>query len=311
MYSLRPARNSERDVVAQLIYDSTNHWYESHGFGKIFQGDAEDCRVFFDVYEHLDPGCCLIAEDDDTGEIIGSCFYRERPTHFSLGIMNSSPKAAGRKVAKTLLQKIVSLSRSAGKPLRLFSSAMNLDSYSLYNRQGFVPYAVYQDVLFTVPKSGLASESLHSESADNSEIRTATEDDLGRIVEFEQQVWGISREKDWRYFLTDDSGIWQVLVCVRGEELVGVMASVRSAGCQMVGPGVSTDSMAAARLISRSLDRYRGSSVVVLIPSNDPSLIQSMYQLGGKNCELHFGQSLGDAPTINGVVVPSFLPESG
>ncbi|MEW4487010.1 GNAT family N-acetyltransferase [Thalassoglobus sp. JC818] len=311
MYSLRSARSSERDVVAQLIYDSTNHWYESHGFGKIFQGKPEDCRVFFDVYEQLDPGCCLVAEDDETGEIIGSCFYRERPTHFSLGIMNSSPKAAGRKVARTLLQKIASLSKSAGKPLRLFSSAMNLDSYSLYNRQGFVPYVVYQDVIFTVPEDGLPAENVLSASADNSEIRSASLEDLTAIVELERQVWGVSREKDWRYFLEDSSGIWDVLVAAQGEQLTGVMASVRSSGCQMVGPGVSTDSEVAAKLISRALDRFRGSSVVILIPSKDQSLIQAMYQLGGKNCELHFGQSLGDAPTINGVVVPSFLPESG
>jgi len=33
--------------------------------------------------------------------------------------------------------------------------------------------------------------------------------------------------------------------------------------------------------------------------------------LGARNCELHFAQVLGDAQPIAGVVMPTFLPESG
>lgn len=45
---------------------------------------------------------------------------------------------------------------AGGLPVRLLSSALNLDSYSLYQCGGFAPYVLYQDMVIPVPSQGFA-----------------------------------------------------------------------------------------------------------------------------------------------------------
>src|SRR5256885_2186878 len=103
----------------------------------------------------LDPGCCIVAEHPETGRLAGSCFYRARETHCSLGIMTVHPVYFGTGVGKALLAQILEYARTEEKPLRLVSSAVNLDSFSLYTRAGFVPRHAYQDMFLPVPSGGL------------------------------------------------------------------------------------------------------------------------------------------------------------
>ena len=96
-------------------------------------------RLFPETYEALDPGCTLVAEHPRTGRLMGSCFHHPRETHVSLGIMNVHPAYFGMGVARRLLRAITDDADARGLPVRLVSSAFNLDSYSLYTRAGFVP----------------------------------------------------------------------------------------------------------------------------------------------------------------------------
>ena len=91
---------------------------------KIFGCQPETAGIFFDVYEDLDPGCCVVAELQETGRIIGSCFYHPRPTHVSLGIMNAHPSYFGLGVARKLLDFICAFADDQQKPVRLVSSAI-------------------------------------------------------------------------------------------------------------------------------------------------------------------------------------------
>ncbi|MEM7517496.1 MAG: N-acetyltransferase, partial [Planctomycetota bacterium] len=90
-FQLRPLQSGEEAAIAELVFHSTNSWYEERTGSPIFQGSPEDCLIFPEVYESLDPGCCLVAEDTESGRLIGSCFWRERETHCALGIMNTDP----------------------------------------------------------------------------------------------------------------------------------------------------------------------------------------------------------------------------
>jgi len=148
---LRPLRPDEHDAAAALICASTNAWYQRNRGFEIFTAGPASCRLFPDVYESLDPGCCVVAEDPDSHRLMGSCFYHPRDTHVSLGIMNVHPEFCGRGVASQLLRHITTLADAQGKPTRLVSSAMNLDSFSLYTRAGFTPRAVYQDMIVPSP----------------------------------------------------------------------------------------------------------------------------------------------------------------
>ncbi len=309
MFTIRTMLPGDFDEVAELIYHSTNSWYQENRGFDIFTGGAQVCRLFCEVYEDLDPSCALVAAHDDSGKLMGSCFVHPRETHVSLGIMNVHPDHFGDGVAGALMDRITGQADQLGLPLRLVSSAMNLDSFSLYSRKGLSPYATYQDVIYEVSETGM--ERPLPEMAAEISVTQATSDDVADIVALERDISGISREQDYRYFIENASGIWQTLV-VRGAEgaLEGFLVSVDDPGSRMIGPGVSRSAAVAAALTYQQLDRFRGKSVVCLCPSDQPALVQAMYAMGGRNCEIHLGQCRGETQEIRGVVMPTFMPET-
>lgn len=305
-FTIRPMKPEEAPDVAALIFHSTNHWYESRGRPKIFNGKPGDCLVFTDVYEDLDPGCCLIAIADEDHSLLGSCFYHPRETHMSLGIMNTSPQASGKGIAKALLAAIVSKARTLDLPTRLVSSALNLDSFSLYTRNGFVPYQFFQDMVIDVPANGLSIETIRGIN-----LRAGQATDVESIDALEQSIWNTSRSQDWQHFAENRQRIWSLTVAEDDDgQLLGALASVNHPGCEIIGPGLATDENVAKLMIQRELNQHRGNSPVVIVPSDKAALVESLYNLGARNCELHVAQCLGDPPQINGVVLPTFMPET-
>jgi len=65
-----------------------------------------------------------------------------------------------------------------------------------------------------------------------------------------------------------------------------------SSGCamNMLGPCLVQSEQEAAALILRELDLYRGRTPVFLIPVDCQNLVRWTYDLGARNCELHFCQ---------------------
>ena len=104
---LRPMELRDRAEVTELICVSTNTWYQLRGRQRIFPCGPESTAIFFDVYESLDAGCGVVAENPGNGRLMGSCFYHPREHHVSLGIMNVHPNYFGRGVARELLQYIL------------------------------------------------------------------------------------------------------------------------------------------------------------------------------------------------------------
>ena len=190
---VRELREEEWGELAELIFRSTNEWYERNLNRGCFGGDDPSiCRIFPEVYEALDPGCCLVAEVD--GKLAGSCFYHPRETHVSLGIMNVSPGAGGKGAAGKLLGEIIR--RAEGKPVRLVSSAMNLDSYSLYTRAGFRPTAVYQDMFFPDGKALPPASD---------RVRLVEREDIPTLVALEEELAGIRRGRDFEHFVANET----------------------------------------------------------------------------------------------------------
>lgn len=297
--TIRPMRVDEWDAVARLIHRSTNAWYQDRLGHEIFASGWEACRVFPEVYEALDPGCCLVAETG-AGELVGSCFYHPRPTHVSLGIMNAAPEAAGQGVARRLLDEI--LSRADGLPVRLVSSAMNLDSFSLYTRAGFAPYELFQDMVFP---NGVGAAAV------DPEVRDARAGDVDAVVALEERLLGISRRKDIEMFIRNEAGIWSSSVKVdAGGRVQGFLAAVDHPGAGMLGPGVAVDEGAMRSLILAEARRERRAPPVFLVPSRCRELVAGLYRLGARNCELHVGQALGEIKAPEGVMMPTFLPET-
>src|SRR3954471_10280300 len=178
--TIRPMRPADRSELADLICVSTNYWYRAAGKPAVFNAGPKATCLFADVYEALDPGCCVVAEDPDTGRLMGSCFYHPRETHVSLGIMNVHPNYFGRGVAGRLLRFITDLADREGKPVRLVSSAMNLDSFSLYTRAGFVPRAAFQDMLIDSPPEQAGPDDRLA-----GRVRSARPEDVPAITDLE------------------------------------------------------------------------------------------------------------------------------
>lgn len=307
-FNLRAATADDRHAVADLICVSTNYWYRASGKPAIFGNGPSSTTLFFDVYEALDPSCCVVAEDPTTRHLMGSCFYHPRDTHVSLGIMNVHPNHFGRGVAGALLRFVLDFADRAGKPVRLVSSAMNLDSYSLYTRAGFVPRRAFQDLMLAVPAEGLP----HAVNGLEQRVRPARVEDIPSIVALEEEISHIRREKDFRYFLDNRDGIWglSVLDDGRGGGIDGFLASVNHPGSNMLGPGAARTEDAAAALVLAELNRHRGRSPVWLVPADCGGLVRRMYAWGAKNVEIHFAQVRGRFDGFDGVVLPTFMPET-
>lgn len=305
-FRLRAMENSERTEVAELVSVSMNTWDVAHGSpGRFFAG-APQTDVFCQVYEKLDPGHTLVAEAPN-GRLAGSCFYRERETHVSLGIMNVHPNYFGQGVAKQLLSFITDLTDRAGKPLRLVASVMNLESFSLYTRFGFVPRLLYQDLLVQVPEGGIREAVPGLER-----VRDATLDDVAAMAALELDVSGISRVKDYRYFIENSDGFWHVSVSEneRGD-LDGYLVSIGHPLFNEIGPGVARTEAAGAALVVTELNQYEGRMPLLLVPVECADIVRLMYRLGGRNCELHAAQVRGEAQPFRGVSFPTFMPETG
>jgi GNAT superfamily N-acetyltransferase len=306
---LRPARPDEHDALAALICASTNAWYQKNRGFEIFTAGPAACRLFPDVYEALDPGCCVVAEDPQTHRLMGSCFYHPRDTHVSLGIMNVHPEFCGRGVASQLLRHITTLADTHNVPTRLVSSAMNLDSFSLYSRAGFVPRATFADM--QIP----AAEALKLPPADvpTHQIRPAIPDDVPAIAALEFELAHIRRQKDYAFFVENRQGIWRVtLAQTPAGRIDGVLVSVAHPGSTMLGPGVFRNDTLATALIADHLRHHAASGVapVSLIPLDHPALVRQMYAWGAKNLELHLAQVRGHYTPPVGITMPTFMPET-
>ncbi len=302
---IRKMTKADRVVVSELIHFSTNHWYQTHGRPPVFRGAPALTEVFFNVYEALDSGCGIVAIHPN-GRLIGSCFYHPRETHVSLGIMNSHPSYGGCGVARALLDWIIRFADREGKPVRLVSSALNLDSFSLYTRAGFVPRCAYQDMFLPVPKSGLKGRPRGVKH-----VRRARLDDVPAIGQLELELTGIQRKKDYRYFIKNQAGFWHASVVEgKGGRIDGFCASSGNLGFNMVGPGFARGPQEAASLLWTELDRYRGRTPVFLVPVECSPLVQTAYAWGARNYELHFSQIRGAYQPFRGVNLPTFLPET-
>jgi GNAT superfamily N-acetyltransferase len=304
---IREMTADDRSEVAELIYASINAWYGLRGLGQPFQGTPKVTEIFHQVYSQTGTSRCVVAENSRTGRLAGSCFYHPRRTHVGLGIMTVHPNYFGCGAGSQLLDYICRYTDRNGFPaLRLTQSAMNLDSFSLYNRAGFVPHQAYQDMSLRVPESGLDHEVPGLDR-----IRDATMDDLPALAALEMEVSGVSREEDYRLCIRNDLGFWSVSVYegARGT-IEGFLASSSHPAFNMLGPGVIRTEQQAAALIRSELDRHRGRTPVFLVPVDRYGLVRQMYAWGARNCELHFCQVRGRFQPYQGINMPTFLLET-
>lgn len=300
--NLQRLQPHQYDELAKLLHASLDAWHRTRLNVDRFGTDWKPFRLTVDVYEALDPGCCVVAMDD-SGTLIGSAFFHPRETHVGVGVVTVHPAAFRRGVGRALMEDII---RTAdGKPLRLVSSAMNLDSFSLYTRLGFVPQMMLQSMTLHVPVDGFPGAGAR--------MRAATTEDVPAIADLELRLNGIRKEQDYRFFVENQSGCWQLALIEKGDgELAGFLAASALPTDNLLGQGVAEDEATMLELMRGTMDRhFRGQTVAFILPSKCPSLVRQAYAWGARNRETNILSVLGEAPPVCGITLPTFLPESG
>ncbi len=298
--------SGESDEAAALIHVSLDSWYRRHlNQPGRFGLEWPPFRIFPEVYGELDAGCAVTARDAASGQLLGICFYHPRPTHVSVGIVATHPSAGGRGVARAMLEEVFALADGQALPVRLVSSLMNLDSFSLYTRLGFVPGTVFQDLQF--PPGVLPVMPPFAGS-----IRPAEASDVEAMAALEASLTGLDRSLDFGFFVRNKPGRWHTLVLLGPDGgLRGYLGSIHSGGTQMLGPGLMLEEGDALALITAQLHHHAPGNPVFLVPAKASGMVEALYRAGARNVELHVAQVRGGGREPGGIVLPTFLPESG
>ena len=260
---LRPLETSDVAEHADLLYSSFNSWYWKKGWGKDYFGcKPEDTSIFYDIYNDISPGSSVAAFDEKSGKMMGSCFYHPREHHVSLGIMSVHPDFGGLGVGSKLVKHIVDYTKENDfKSCRLVSSAINMDSFSLYNRAGFVPRVTYQDMVINVPDNGLENTIVAGQDS----VREATLSDVQKMGELEMEVSSIKREIDYIYSIENPRGVFHATVYENDQkEIDGFMISVKHSALNMLGPCVARTEEIALALMRKEIERFNGTWVLFL-----------------------------------------------
>ncbi|MBI5387528.1 MAG: GNAT family N-acetyltransferase [Verrucomicrobia bacterium] len=306
---LRSMTQEDVPAYGRMLKRAFNTWYWNHGWGQdYFQCDERELGIFWDIYRQISPGHCFVAVEPDSGALMGACFYHPREHHVTLGIMAVEPDHFRRGVGKQLVNRIIEFTESHGyAALRLVGSACNMNSFSLYNRAGFVPRVTYQDMVVRVPASGLEQSSPL-----DARVRGASVTDVAAIKSLELEISGICREGDYRFCIDNPVGCLHASVLdANGAGLSGFAASVRHPALHMIGPAFARTEPEMLALLLKELDRFRGEAVLVAIPMDRRQLVETLYRCGAVNVETHLFQVRGKFQPFQGVNLPSFLPETG
>ncbi|MDH5591931.1 MAG: hypothetical protein OEY48_03705, partial [Gammaproteobacteria bacterium] len=194
------------------------------------------------------------------------------------------------------------------KSCRLVSSAINMDSFSLYNRAGFIPRVTYHDMVITVPEAGLGNINVSGEDR----VREAVTEDIDQMADLEMEISGIKREIDYRYAIENPRGVLHATVYENDQQRIdGFMISVKHPALNMLGPCIARNETIAIALIRKEIERFNGTWVLFSIPMDKRKIVEQMYVWNAINVETHLKEVWGEFPGFNGISMPSFLPETG
>lgn len=305
----RPLVDTDRESYGNMLHSAFNAWYWQHGWGRdYFSCTPDEAGVFYDVYNDLSPGCSIAVFDNNTDAMVGACFYHPREHHVSMGIMAVNPDYFGQGFGRRLVDHIVDFTeKNEFQTLRLVSSAMNMESFSLYNRAGLVPRVAYHDMVLNVPVGGMKTSA-----PGHDQVRAATLEDIEAMAALELDCIGICRQIDYRYAIENKRGFLNAVVLEQKDGSLGGFAiSVDCPALKMIGPCVAQTEQSALALVGQQLNRFAGHTPVFLVPMEKRLMVETLYDWGARNIETHLYQVRGEHDAFKGVNMPSFLPETG
>jgi len=184
---------------------------------------------------------------------------------------------------------------------------MNINSFSLYNRSGFVPRVSYHDMVINV-----SDDTLEFHASGEDQVRDALIKDAAGMGNLEMEVSAIKRDMDYRYAIKNPRKVLHASVYENAQGSIdGFMISVKHPALNMLGPCVSRSEEIALALIRNELERFKGTWVLLVVPMKKREMVEQLYKWGAVNVETHLKQVWGEFQDFKGVNMPSFLPETG
>lgn len=191
----RPARAQDLEFADALVVSSINDLTERHGFGAMAVSSPPRFQMFS---LRDDPDGLWVAEEDDG--ILGFAWSWVCSDMWFLAQLFVSPHHQGRSIGNELIKRTLEHAEKAGASNRvLITFSFNTVSQGLYIRHGLLPR-------FPVYSVGASREHLVGRSQGPQLDFTPLKEEastLRRLVQADERVLGVSREKHHRYLIND------------------------------------------------------------------------------------------------------------
>jgi ribosomal protein S18 acetylase RimI-like enzyme len=191
----RPARIQDLEFADALVVSSINDLTERHGFGPMAVSSPPRFQIFS---LRDDPDGLWVAEEDN--RILGFAWSWVCSDVWFLAQLFVSPHHQGRSIGNELIKRTLEHAEKAGASNRvLITFSFNTVSQGLYIRHGLLPR-------FPIYSVGASREHLVGRSQGPQLDFTPLKEEastLRRLVQADERVLGVSREKHHRYLIND------------------------------------------------------------------------------------------------------------
>lgn len=191
----RPARAQDLEFADALVVSSINDLTVRHGFGPMAASSPPNFQLF-SLKDDADG--LWVAEED--GRILGFAWSWVCGDMWFLAQLFVSPDHQGRSIGNELIKRTLDhAEKSSASNKVLITFSFNTVSQGLYIRHGLFPrFPIYS---VSVPREHLIGR------LNGPQFKCAPLDEeastLGRLVQADERVLGVSREKHHRYLIND------------------------------------------------------------------------------------------------------------
>jgi GNAT superfamily N-acetyltransferase len=191
----RPARAQDLEFADTLVVSSINDLTVRHGFGPMAASSPPNFQLF-SLKDDADG--LWVAEED--GRILGFAWSWVCGDMWFLAQLFVSPDHQGRSIGNELIKRTLDhAEKSSASNKVLITFSFNTVSQGLYIRHGLFPrFPIYS---VSVPREHLIGR------LNGPQFKCAPLDEeastLGRLVQADERVLGVSREKHHRYLIND------------------------------------------------------------------------------------------------------------
>ena len=251
--SLRPARPSDADSIANVIFDAFNFIANKHGQASDF--DSPPVNRTHQRLQRLDEfnDYCVVAEAGN--QIVGVNFNDRHGDVGAIGVLAVLPSFQGQRIGRRLMESAIEHGRSVGyKSQRLLQAAYNSKSMGLYLSLGMVVREHLVNLNGTIIGDSIGSPDIKTERA--------FEDDVKTCSKFCEELYRVGRSREINDAAVDGS----LLVARESGNIVGLTTGIGFSGFTVA----STNAAIKSLIVNQATIEPPGT----LVPATNHSLIK-------------------------------------